>query len=244
MKRVLPLLVVALFLAGIFIVPEGVSNTPARLQETSLLNDVTLENNESPSWLPVDRTVRVAIYNETNSTTPSYASGTMNDNYTQIFNLFVAAGYDVTKLTFQDILDHSLLTAYFDVFVLADNCPRENISDFVREFWLGGGSILSFDSSASFLGWAGIVPRETLYTDHGRDTYWAYRNQDNANISVRHPVTKSYSIGDQLSIPTTSNWAQYDSTALGTASIAADVTYLAMDEENSDWYQVIAVDPT
>ena len=43
MKRVLPLLVAALFLAGICFVPAGVNTTSARLQEAPLLNDEILE---------------------------------------------------------------------------------------------------------------------------------------------------------------------------------------------------------
>ncbi|MDF1541176.1 MAG: hypothetical protein P1Q69_19920, partial [Candidatus Thorarchaeota archaeon] len=244
MKRVLPILVVTLFLAGIFIVPAGVSITPARLQETTILNDVTLEQDADLSWLPADKTIRVAIYNETNSTTPDYASGNMNTNYTVIYNLMTTEGYQVSRLTVQDILDHDLITANFDVLILADNCPRENISDYVREFWLGGGGILSFDSSAGYLGWAGILPRETLGTDHGRDTYWSYRNQNQANISIRHPVTKSYAMGEQLTINEVSNYAQYDTTALVGTSIASDIVYLAMDEDNSNWFQAVALDPT
>ncbi|MHA1908466.1 MAG: hypothetical protein ACW98Y_14290, partial [Candidatus Thorarchaeota archaeon] len=244
MKRVLPIIVVTLFLAGIFIVPAGVSNTPARLQETTLLNDVTLEQDAELSWLPTDTTIRVALYNETNSTTPNYAIGNMNTNYTFIYNLFIGAGYQVDRLTFQDILDHKLNTKNYDVLVLADNCPRENISDLTREFWLGGGGILSFDSSASYLGWAGILPREDEGTGNGEGTYWDYVVENDANITARHPVTQSYALGTTLAIDTSLDYAQYDKTALDGTSIGSDITYLAVARYGPDWFQAVAVDPT
>ncbi|MFW9980147.1 MAG: hypothetical protein ACFFEJ_18840 [Candidatus Thorarchaeota archaeon] len=242
MKRSLPILLVALFLAGILIVPVGVTETSARLQETSLDNG-TLEQTSEPAWLHADRIVRVALYNETNSTCPQYTIGDMNTNYTFIFDVFANAGYQVTRLTFQDILDHELNTRNYDVFVLADNCPRENISDLVREFWLGGGGILSFDSAAGYLGYAGILPREDLGVDDGLFTYWDYVTNDNGNISARHPVTKAHQIGDQLSYYF-NDWAQYDWSALMTTSIAADLTKLTIDDEDSNWAQAIAMDPT
>ncbi|MHA1636431.1 MAG: hypothetical protein ACTSUB_00305, partial [Candidatus Thorarchaeota archaeon] len=133
MKRVLPIVIGVLFLASMFVVPTGVVNIPARLQETQF-DGVTHEQDVEPSWLPLDKTVRVAIYDEANVTTPDYAYGFMNEDTTGIFDLLDNAGYQVTLLDFQEIMDHELITSNFDVFVLADNCPRENITDLVREF--------------------------------------------------------------------------------------------------------------
>ncbi len=244
MKRVLPLIVVTLFLAGIFIVPVGVTNTPARLQETSLLNDFTLEKQDETSWIPTDKMVRIALYNETNTTTPSYTSGTLKANYSVIYDLLTNFGYEVARLTVQDISNHELNTVNFDVVILADTCPRENITDLVREFWLGGGGILSFDSAIGYLGYAGILPREGLGVDDGRGTYWEYRDNFKGNVSARHPITQDYSLTDQLLYDDITNYAQFDKTALDVTTIASDIEYLVMDKDNSDWYQVVAVDST
>ncbi|MFW9849786.1 MAG: hypothetical protein ACFFF4_11640 [Candidatus Thorarchaeota archaeon] len=243
MKRGLPLLVVMLFVAGFFIVPAGVPDTSARLQETNTLNDVTLEQDTEPSWLPFGKTVRVALYNETNTTTPVYTTGTMNDNYTSIYDVFANAGYDVTRITFTNILNHELNTANYDVLILADNNPRENITDLVREFWLGGGGILAIDSSAGYLGYAGILPRDGLGSDDGLGTYWDYNYEDTAIIDNRHPVTKSYAKDDSLSF-LYADWAQYDITALFSTSVSPDLTVLAVDNDNSDFIQAIAMDPS
>jgi len=97
--------------------------------------------------LPNDPVFRVALYNETNITVPVYHTlVTLNNNYSAIQSLLTGAGYDVTPITFQDILDHELTTANYDVIVLADNLPRENITDLVKDFWLAGGGVLSLDS--------------------------------------------------------------------------------------------------
>ncbi len=245
MKRVLPTIVAMLFLAGIFIVPVGVPDTPARLQETNMQNDIPLEEMIEQTWLPPDRTIRLAIYNETNSTLPSYMTpgSVMSTDYTALYNLFVDAGYDVTRLTFSEIQNHELLTAYFDVLLLADNCPRENITDYVREFWLSGGSILSIDSSIGYLGYAGILPRETLGVHDGAGVYWKYRSGDNSNVTSRHPVTKAYQIGEQLPYAT-SGIAQNNWTALMTTSIASELTKLVIPEDDNNWTSAIAMAPT
>jgi hypothetical protein len=167
----------------------------------------------------------------------------MNTDYTHIFNVFAGAGYQVTRLTFQDILNHELSARNYDVLVLADNCPRENISDLVREFWLGGGGILSFDSAIGYLGYAGILPREDLGVDDGLFTYWNYVTNDHGNVSARHPVTKDTQLGQQLAY-SYDDYAQYDWSALMTTSIASDLTKLTIDDEDPDWAQAVAMDPT
>ena len=161
-----------------------------------------------------------------------------------MYDFLSNSGFQVNLLTFQDILDHELITLDYDVFVLVDNCPRENITDLVTEFWLGGGGILSFDDGAAYLGYAGILPRETQGVDHGYGTYWVYRSNTEANITIRHPVTKRYALEEQLFVDDTYPRPQYDRTVLDTTSLASDIIYLAMDESNSDWFQALAVDPS
>jgi hypothetical protein len=157
--------------------------------------------------------------------------------------VFANAGYDVTRITNQDILDHNLNTGNYDVLILADNVPRENATDLVREFWLGGGGILSFDSGAGFLGYAGILPREDLGVDDGAPTYWNYDWEDGANVSSIHPVTIDYVNGTNLSFPF-ADWAQYDWSQLMTTSISSSLTMLAADEDDANGAVALAMDPT
>jgi len=242
LKRAIPLLVMMLFLAGIFIVP-GVGNlSAARLQDASSVTDVTdLVNGILPTALPNDPVFRVALYNETNSTTPDYSWGGMNTNYSIIHPLLVNAGFDVDILTFENIQNHELTLANYDVLVLADNCPRENISDLVKDFWLGGGGILSIDSAIAYLGYYGILYRENEGVSNGLSEYWNYKVNENATILDRTPVTQSYLEGEKLQYKN-SDFAMIDISAFNTTTVWARTTVLAEDSEDPDWAVAVAVD--
>ena len=242
MKRALPLLVMTLFLAGIFIVP-GVGNlSTAHLQDASSITSVTDTVNEfQPTDLPNDPVFRVALYNETNSTSPDYTAGGMNTNYSVIEPLLVNAGFDVDILTVQNILNYELTTANYDVLVLADNCPRENISDLVKDFWLGGGGILSLDSAISYLGYAGILYRENESVSDGKNDFWSYNFNANGTIVERHPVTQSYANGTELEF-FNSDFAQINLPQFFTTSVWYQTTVLAVDPGNADWAVAVAVD--
>ncbi|MHA2064845.1 MAG: hypothetical protein ACXABY_10765 [Candidatus Thorarchaeota archaeon] len=241
MKRVIPILFATIFLASFFIVPVGNAHVQTGFQETIVSDEVALDNFEQ-SMYPLDRPIRVALYYETNTTGPDYATGTMAAYFDEVFGVLDQAGYQVTNLTLQDIQNRELKTANYDVFVLADNCPRENITDIVKEFWLGGGALLGFDSAAAYLGHAGILPRESLGSD-GWGVYWTYLADGIANVSVRHPVTKSSQIDDQLTYPGGTK-ATYDWTALQGTSIAADLVKLAIHHDNDNNVVAIAEDPS
>ena len=109
----------------------------------------------------VPRNIRVAIYDEPNVTVPSYGISVLTYNYSNIESILTSAGYIVSNLTTTQILNHELTTAKYDIFILVDNLPRESIVNDVKEFWLGGGAILSFDSAISYLCYAGILPPES-----------------------------------------------------------------------------------
>ncbi|MDF1541378.1 MAG: hypothetical protein P1Q69_20940, partial [Candidatus Thorarchaeota archaeon] len=65
MKRVLPLLVITLFLAGLFVIPSVGITSEARLQENRVTTSTSLVNNMKTSELPNDpASFRVALYNE------------------------------------------------------------------------------------------------------------------------------------------------------------------------------------
>jgi len=192
----------------------------------------------------VSRTVRVAIYNEPNTTRPGYASvGVMHNNYTALKDLLIGAGYEVSELTSTDISNHKLMTADYDIFIMVDNMPRENITNYVKEFWLGGGGILSFDSAISYICYAGMIPPESEGSD-GYSIYWSYSPYSTIqNITTRHPVTKAYQVNDTITEESL-DWAAFDWTALQGTSIAAEITKLATKTANSNLATVVAFDPT
>lgn len=239
-RRASAILIVTLFLAGILLVPAGPSSNSQCLQVASQSN-ATPEQLQESAWLPAGKSVRVALYNETNTTMPAYAPGNSFTNYEALYNLLAGAGYQVTRITFQDILNHELNTANFDVLVLGDTVPRENITNLVKEFYLGGGGILSFDSGIAYLGYAGILPRETEGVSAGNGTYWTYHWGYNNYVSSRHPVTKSHQLFDMLSYPS-GGFAAYNWTALKTTSVAPYLTNLTSDSDNANWITSIAMD--
>ena len=243
MKRVIPIVVAMLFLAGIFIVPAGVTTTSAHLQETSILDNVTLEQENALSWLPPDRTVRVAIYSESNLTAPTYATGAgvLHNNDTGMRDIFLLHGYEVTLLTTNDIYNHNLTTTNYDVFVMVDNYPRENITNQVAEFWKSGGGLISFGNAAGFLCYFGILPPEAAASS-GHAVYWI-NSADAVNITARHPVSKRYQLNQTFAQSPAVEVAWIWSALQGT-SIANDLTMVARSNNNVDYASVIAYDPS
>jgi len=192
----------------------------------------------------IPRTVRVAIYNEPNVTNPGYTFGNvLANNYTAIKTVLENAGHQVTELTHADISDHKLLTAYFDVFLMADNVPRENITNFVKEFWLGGGSVLSFDSALAYLCYAGIMVPESE-GDDGRGTYWDYVPLTVNNITSRHPISQAYNVNDSFTVPSIYSWATLDWVALQGSSVSSYFYKIATRTGNSDEATIVAYDAT
>lgn len=190
------------------------------------------------------RTIRVAIYNEPNTTQPGYTSvGNLHNNYTALQNLLTDAGYLVSELTTTDISNHKLMTADYDVFIMADNLPRENITNYVKEYWLGGGGILSLDSAISYICYAGMIPPESVGSD-GYTVYWSYSPFSTVqNITTRHPVTKAYQVNDTMTEKNI-DWAAFDWTALQGTSISSEVTKLATKVVNSNLATVVSFEPT
>ncbi|MGY5852152.1 MAG: hypothetical protein RTU92_01140 [Candidatus Thorarchaeota archaeon] len=243
MKRVLPILVIALFLAGIFIVPVGVTTTPARLQETTALNDVIIEQDTELAWLPADKTVRVAIYSESNLTDPDYATfaGVEHNNATGLRDILIPFGYDMTILTASDVCSGILTTVNYDVFVMVDNFPRENTTNWILDFWKGGGGLLAFDGSAGFLCYFGILPPEAALSD-GNPAYWDF-GSENFIIETRHPVSKGYQ-DQQVITMGFQNCLMWDWSALQGTAIANDLTMVASSSSNANDVVVLAYDPS
>ncbi|MHA2027145.1 MAG: DUF4350 domain-containing protein [Candidatus Thorarchaeota archaeon] len=147
----------------------------------------------------VPRTHRVAVYAEDNTTLPSYATGGVYTNhYSNVISLLESAGYAVTALSTQDILDHELKVANFDVFVLPNNGPKDEIVTLVMDYWRGGGGVLNFDNSVGFCFYGGIIDPVFEGSDQGGIS-WDVLPSDlwpNMTISTRNPVTKAYDVGD------------------------------------------------
>ena len=191
----------------------------------------------------IPRTVRVAIYNEPNVTEPSYSSSSMlTNNYTALKTLLEGEGYPVSELTCNDIYDHKLMTADYDVFIMVDNVPRENITNHVKEFWLGGGGVLGFDSALSYLLYAGIMIPESE-GDENIGTYWYYGGSTTHNISTRNPATKEYQVNDKFSSAGTTS-CSLDWGVLLTTSVGADVIKLANDDGDNNDATAVALDPS
>ncbi len=150
----------------------------------------------------------------------------MTNNFTLIETILSDAGFEVTNITTEEIYNHELLTVNYDVFIMVDNLPKENITDQVKEFWLSGGGLLTFDSVAAYLCWSGILPPESE-SDDGYYTYWNNQGQSSANVSLLHPVTRGYSVGDTFNFGSTYSWSTFDWSALMGTSIASDLYRLA-----------------
>ncbi len=187
------------------------------------------------------RTVRVAIYNETNTTRPQYASvGLLSGNVSYVQAVLQAAGHQVTLLGKNDILNHHLKTAFYDVFILVDNLPREAIVEQVKEFWLGGGGVLSLDSAISYLCYAGMIPPESEGSENYH-VYWDYVASSQQVVYQRHPVTKSYEVGDIFA--DSFDWGAFDWTALMATSISGELVRLITTSASSNWANGVAHDP-
>ena len=242
MKRIPVYLMAMLFLAGLIISSVGVTNTPTHLQETIAPKDITHQQNYETSWLPVDRKIRVAIYNESDTTAPSYATdpGLARNNYSAVQNVLVSSGYEVTLLSTNDIYYHALTTADYDVFVIVDQFPKDNITSQIIDFWEGGGSLLTFDGAAGFLTYFGILPPEAAGTS-GKTDYWYYTAYK-VNVTARHPVSRNYEVND--TIDTMSGYLSWNYTALQETSIASDLTMVARSNLGPAFATVLAYDPT
>lgn len=241
MKRVLPISIITLFLAGLFITPSIGVIFETNQENTGITSDA-LVNNLLTSGLPNDPVFRIALYNETDTTTPSYGHGGMNANYSAITTFLNSEGFDVDILTVQNIQNYELTTANYDVVVLADNLPRDNITNHVKDFWLAGGGVMSFDSSISYLGYAGILFRENESISDGYINYWSYYVAENNTITESHPVTQSYSVGNIVKTSADSTFGTVKLEDFNTTSVWPRTTVLAVDENDPDRIRALAVD--
>ncbi|TFH00954.1 MAG: hypothetical protein E4H14_19130, partial [Candidatus Thorarchaeota archaeon] len=232
MQRVIPILLITIFLTGLFTVPPVLS---------VMNNDATPINYAIPSQNS-DLTVRVAIYDEDNTTVPTGANPTLSgfsNHLSEIETLLEGAGHEVTLLTTEDIEDHELMLANYDVFILVNNLPRDSISDLVKEFWLGGGGLLTFNKAMSYLNYQSII-----WPGLGADAYfllWANFTSDTQNVSARHPAMMEYHINDTV-IERVSDWVVISEAIFDGSDVWSYVTPLLRNITQPDFITGFAMD--
>jgi hypothetical protein len=200
------------------------------------------ETNDLKSSQMLSNPIRVAIYDEANTTRPSYTGvGSLTSNFSNIQTALLAAGYEVTPLTTNQIYNHELKTARYDVFVMVDQLPKTNITNYVTEYWLGGGALLSLDSAISFICYAGILPPVSA-GDDGFMTYWDYIVSSSHNITTRHPISRSYAVNGSFDTYS-GDFATFSWSALQGTSIASEVVRVATISGNADDATVVGYDP-
>jgi hypothetical protein len=200
------------------------------------------ETNDLKSSQMLSNPIRVAIYDEANTTRPSYTGvGSLTSNFSNIQTALLAAGYEVTPLTTNQIYNHELKTARYDVFVMVDQLPKTNITNYVTEYWLGGGALLSLDSAISFICYAGILPPVSA-GDDGFMTYWDYIVSSTHNITTRHPISRSYAVNGSFDTYS-GDFATFSWSALQGTSIASEVVRVATISGNADDATVVGYDP-
>jgi hypothetical protein len=231
MTRAIPVILISIFITSMFIVPAALVGTNS---------NITLQSPAVPAQMPRD--ARVAIYDEANTTSPekSSASGFTN-NVNELVTLLDGAGHEATLLTTQDISNHELITADYDVFIMVNNVPRESISKLVREFWLGGGGILSFSKAFSYLCYESIIWPE-LWLD-GYGILWGNLTSDVQNVTARHPTMKQYHINETVS-ERVSDWAVVSESVFDASDVWNYITPLMRNLTNPDLISAFAMDST
>jgi len=158
----------------------------------------------------VKETLRVAVYAESNLTLPAYATGGVySDNYNDVISMLVGEGFSVTAMSTQMILDHKLLAADYDVLVLPNQLPKDEIVNLVKDYWLAGGGVLSLEGSIGYCFYAGLI--DPAYEGGfervpvASPGMWGQTNTSEVSsfeVVARHPVTKAFDVDEVLSPPT------------------------------------------
>jgi len=218
MARLKHVLVLIILILPMFALAPSLVTSP----NANLLSQTKVDNSLPAQF--IEETLRVAVYAETNLTLPAYATGGVyTDYYQNVIDLLESAGYAVTALSTQDILDHKLMVADYDAFVLPNQLPRENIINHIKDYWFGGGGILSFEASIGFCFYAGLIHSslEGQFNLYPIDVggMWTYSPlpvigdvYDGINTTMRHPVTKS--LEDDTLYPFTGNHTILEGAAL------------------------------
>ncbi|UCE11259.1 MAG: hypothetical protein JSW61_04805 [Candidatus Thorarchaeota archaeon] len=235
LTRVAPMLIVGMFLASLLIVPpvfvfggyDALANIDGPFKSQALL-----------SQLP--HNARIAIYDEDNLTVPVISDGlNFTNNIAEITTLLEGAGHTVEALTEEDILNHDLITADYDVFIMVNNVPRPSIEHLVKEFSLGGGGLLTFHGAVSYLWYGGYI-FDSLDQDLGHGVWWGYFSSDSQNITSRHPTMKAYHVNDTV-YERANSWATSWEPKL-VEGRGNDMIFLMNNASKTDFITAFAID--
>ncbi|MGC9780047.1 MAG: hypothetical protein HZR80_12450 [Candidatus Heimdallarchaeota archaeon] len=227
-------------------IPSDETSSESSLDQ-DFLNDSTsiktLENNIMKT--SIDDAIssvsgKVAILNSEYVDSPSYFIGGWTNLYQTIFDGLIANDFDAKIITNNEIITGGL--ADVNTIVMIDNVPDITASNFVKDWYFAGGSVLSFDSSICFINWAGILPPEAEGTS-GLSFYWDYSSPSSGIvIHDSHPIMEGYSYGE--TIYGTSGDAQYYSTIMQGTSAGLYYTPIVKTDIGSDRDLVVAYNPT
>jgi thermitase len=168
---------------------------------------------------------------------PPYFTGGWSNNYQLLVDALNGQGFYAQPITNEEIVSGKL--GSFDVFVMVDNVPSEAAVPYVVAFWSKGGGLVAFDSSICFLNYAGVLPPESTGSN-GFYTYWDYNTDSQARVSVEHPITEGYEVGEI--IHGTGGDAEYRVDALASSSAYPYYTVLVEGETMTNRAYVSAYD--
>jgi flagellin-like hook-associated protein FlgL len=186
-----------------------------------------------------DAYIRVAVLNST--ATPPYGFGSANNFYQEATDLLNNDPYITATIITNTQVQADALNDY-DVLFLADNWPDLASNQPIIDYWnkTNGGGIVALDSSIEFLCYAGILPAEAN-TTNGRNVYWDYDTIDTAQITVAHPITAGYTVGQNIT--GTPGDARYNITKMSTTASYPYFKMLANAPGNMNFSYVSAYNP-
>jgi len=221
-----------------FIVPSALVIGSLNGESSMMSFDGSLESQALISQ--ISHNARVAIYDEDNLTAPVICKAeNLTNNIAEITTLLEDAGHTVDALTEADILNHELITADYDIFILVNNVPRPSISKLVKEFWLGGGGLLSFNGAMSFLWYEGVLYPEVALDP--RPASWDYRVSDELNVTARHPTMKDFHINDTVTLAP-DNWPVIAQLAIDGSDLSNYFTTLLNNATETNYVSAFALD--
>ncbi|MHA2337061.1 MAG: CARDB domain-containing protein [Candidatus Hodarchaeales archaeon] len=181
----------------------------------------------------------VAILDADGTDRPSYWTGGWTNNYLSLYNGLVSIGIPTIVINNSAIL--SGILDEVSVLILVDNAPSDSASALIKDWYFTGGSVLTFDSSISFLNWAGILPPEADGSN-GYNVYWDYGSTSTGIVTDdTHPVMAGYTDGQIIS--GTSGDAQYFSSVMQGTSAGIYYNPLVKTALGSNYDLIVAYEP-
>ena len=183
--------------------------------------------------------VRVAVLNS--PANPGYGDGGVGNFFREAMEVLEKDPYILSQNVSNAQLQAGILDDY-DVLFLADNWPALAANPMIYDFWNNSeGGIVALDSSIETLCYLGILPEESA-GNNGNHVYWDYSTEDTAQITVAHPVTAGYTVGENIT--GTAGDARYNVTALSETAEYAHYKMLANEYANMTWAYASAYEPS